>query len=67
VIAYVARVLQIKRRKVLRRRAMRARRRARIEVTRRQIDARYSQRVSAPRALSLRDEGSRRERASTYR
>src|SRR5439155_1503399 len=49
VIAYVARVLQIKRRRMLRRRAMRARRRARIETTRRQIDARYSQRMSTPR------------------
>src|SRR5205807_7700314 len=45
VIAYVARVLQIRRRKILRRRALRERQRARIETTRRQIDDRYSQRM----------------------
>ena len=59
--------MQIKRRKVRRRRAMRARRRARIEVTRRQIDARYSQRMSTPRVLSLRETEPRRSRASSYR
>jgi len=67
VLAYVARVMQIKRRKRRRRRAMRARRRARIEVTRRQIDARYSQRMSTPRVLSLRETEPRRSRASSYR
>jgi D-alanyl-D-alanine carboxypeptidase len=67
VIAYVARVLQIRRRKILRRRAVRDRRRARIEVTRRQIEARYSQRMSPPRTLDLRDSDERRSRTSSYR
>ena len=66
VIAYVARVLQIRRRKILRRRAVRERRRARIEVTRRQIEARYSQRMSTPRTLDLRDTDERRSRASSF-
>ena len=67
VLAYAARFMQIKRRKVRRRRSMRARRRARIEVTRRQIEARYSQRMSTPRALPLRETEERRSRASSYR
>ena len=67
VLAYAARFMQIKRRKVRRRRAMRARRRARIEVTRRQIEARYSQRMSTPRALPLRETEERRSRTSSYR
>jgi len=67
VIVYVARVLQIRRRKILRRRALRERRRARIEVTRRQIEARYSQRMSPPRTLDLRDSDDRRSRTSSYR
>jgi len=65
-LTYVARVLQIKRRRMLRRRAMRRRRRARIEVTRRQIEARYSQRMSTPRVLDLRESEERRSRASSY-
>jgi len=67
VLAYSARYAQIKRRKVRRRRAMRARRHARIEVTRRQIEARYSQRMSTPRALQLRETEEPRSRASSYR
>ena len=66
VVAYVARVLQIRRRRILRRRAMRARQRARIEVTRQQIEARYSQRMSPTRTLDLRDPEPR-SRTSTYR
>ena len=66
VIAYVARVLQIRRRRILRRRAMREQRRARIEVTRQQIEARYSQRMSTPRTLDLRDTEERRPRSSSY-
>lgn len=67
VLAYVARVMQIRRRRIRRRRAMRDRRRARIEITRRQIEARYSQRMSPTRTLDLRDTEERRPRTSSYR
>ena len=52
VLAYIARVAQIRRRKILRRRA---RRRARIEVTRKHIEQRYARPPRAPRTLDLRD------------
>lgn len=67
VFAYAARFVQIKRRKVMRRRALRERRRARIEVTRRQIEARYSQRMTAARALPLRENEQRRSGTSSSR
>jgi len=64
-LAYGARVTQIKRRRIRRRRA---RRRARLEATRAQIEQRYAKRVSAPRALPLRESADpRRSSASSYR
>lgn len=65
VLAYGARVVQIKRRKLRRKRAQR---RARIEATRAQIETRYAKPMSTPRTLPLRDQaGSRSQRASSYR
>ena len=65
VAVYGARVLQIRRRRIRRRRA---RRRARLEATRAHIDARYSKRMSTPRALSLREpDEPRHTRTSSYR
>jgi D-alanyl-D-alanine carboxypeptidase len=66
-LAYVARFVQIRRRKIRRRRAMRAQRLARVEVTRKQIEARYSQKVRAPRALPLRESQHPRSGASSSR
>jgi D-alanyl-D-alanine carboxypeptidase len=64
-VAYGARVAQIRRRRILRRRA---RRRARIEATRAHIDARYAKPMRSPRALPLREAGEpRRTRATSYR
>jgi serine-type D-Ala-D-Ala carboxypeptidase (penicillin-binding protein 5/6) len=64
-VLYGARVMQIRRRRILRRRA---RRRARIEATRAHIDARYARPMSTPRALPLRElDEPRRTRATSYR
>jgi D-alanyl-D-alanine carboxypeptidase len=64
-VAYGARVTQIRRRRI---RRTRARRRARIEATRANIEARYAKPVGTPRALPLRErDESPRTSGSSYR
>jgi hypothetical protein len=63
VLAYVGRVAQIRRRKVLRRRA---RQRARIEATRARIEQRYARPPRQPRTLDLRDREEDQQRSSAF-